>query len=248
MTQMGDKMKNKITLIMFLTMTSALAYTEIKPSVVDSYREEIREILIQNHRGPKKWRHAKEFMFNKLFLEKDEKGYFLKDLYCNKIIRKSVGPTDMPDNLQINAEHTWPQSKFPNRNSTTQKSDLHHLFPTDSKTNSRRGNYPFTEVAENNLGLTACASSKMNYISEARVRGFEPPESHKGNVARALFYFAIRYNAKIPDYEELVLRLWHLTDPVDSEEQRRNDVIETFQGNRNIFVDNPNFSDLIEDF
>ena len=40
----------------------------------------------------------------------------------------------------MNTEHTWPQSKGA---TGAAKSDLHHLFPTDSKANSIRGNHPF---------------------------------------------------------------------------------------------------------
>ena len=36
-----------------------------------------------------------------------------------------------------------------------------------------------------------------------------------------------------------VLLQWHLADPVDAAELARNDVIESFQGNRNPFVDHP---------
>ena len=35
------------------------------------------------------------------------------------------------------------------------------------------------------------------------------------------------------------LLAWHLADPPDAEEVARNSVIQTFQGNRNPFVDHP---------
>jgi endonuclease I len=42
-----------------------------------------------------------------------------------------------------------------------------------------------------------------------------------------------------------VLLLWHAQDPVDSLETFRNDVVFSYQGNRNPFVDNPNWVDCL---
>ena len=75
-----------------------------------------------------------------------------------------------------------------------------------------------------------------------------PPAEHKGNVARALFYFAICYNLSISETEEFYLRQWHLFDPVDAEEIERNDQIEELQGNRNPFIDNPELVSSIRNF
>ena len=38
---------------------------------------------------------------------------------------------------------------------------------------------------------------------------------------------------------------WHLADPVDDEERRRNDIIYSYQQNRNPFIDHPEFVCLI---
>ncbi|RYZ37744.1 MAG: endonuclease I, partial [Myxococcaceae bacterium] len=77
---------------------------------------------------------------------------------------------------------------------------------------------------------------------------FEPPDAHKGNVARALFYFSTVYNKPIPQNEESVLKEWNTLDKVDAAEVKRNDVIETHQQNRNPFVDDPTLSERIADF
>ena len=78
--------------------------------------------------------------------------------------------------------------------------------------------------------------------------GFEPPVEHKGNVARALFYFAVRYDMRIAAHEEFFLRQWNVIDPVDDEEIARNNEIERLQGNRNPFIDDAALVELIEDF
>jgi hypothetical protein len=41
------------------------------------------------------------------------------------------------------------------------------------------------------------------------------------------------------------LLLWHAQDPVDDRERLRNDVVQSFQGNRNPFVDHPEWADCI---
>ena len=45
------------------------------------------------------------------------------------------------------------------------------------------------------------------------------------------------------------MRSWHKSDPVDSDEQERNNMIYTnFQHNRNPFIDHPEWVDQISDF
>ena len=77
---------------------------------------------------------------------------------------------------------------------------------------------------------------------------FEPPQRHKGNVARALFYFSVRYRLAISATQEAHLRAWHRKDPVDESEKNRNDLVQEIQGNRNPFIDFPHLVDSIDDF
>ena len=94
----------------------------------------------------------------------------------------------------------------------------------------------------------------------------------QGDVARALMYLDVRYeggnhgltgasepdlvltddaslvtvtgtNASLAYMGELsVLLAWHAADPVDAREQARNDIIESYQGNRNPFIDHPEWA------
>ncbi|HVG58029.1 MAG TPA: endonuclease, partial [Hyalangium sp.] len=77
---------------------------------------------------------------------------------------------------------------------------------------------------------------------------FEPPDEHKGNVARAMFYFSAEYNKRIPAEEESVLREWNKLDVVDAAELERNRRIAAVQGNENQFVLHSNLADRIQDF
>lgn len=141
----------------------------------------------------------------------------------------------------INAEHTLPQSR--GAEALPAKSDLHHLFPTDAEANRVRAAYPFGVVVQAEWQE---GGAKLGVDEEGRTV-FEPPDEHKGNVARALFYMAAVYGVELPDEEERVLRRWHGDDPVDDDERRRNDLVSSLQGNRNPFVDHHDLIERIDD-
>lgn len=186
---------------------------------------------------------ARKYLYTQLHVQSDSRGKFLKEVYCHREEMVPIGENS------INCEHTWPQSKFSKAfNNELQKSDLHHLYPTDMKANSVRGNYDFAEVVSN-LNLKNCDASKSG---ASEVSGgsnyFEPPSEHKGNVARALFYFSVRYRMAITNDQQAFLRRWNEQDPVDDAEMTRNNEIEKLQGNRNPFIDFPNLAQDISKF
>lgn len=197
---------------------------------------------------------ARVFLMGNYYLVRSGKGYAVHDVYCDKdrestdFRGQAPAPNTVPDNTVVNVEHTWPQSRFTGKFSTeAQKSDLHHLFPTDSKINAVRGNNIFGEVSQETMTFQ-CPCSRFGFGSGGRTKVFEPPTNHKGNVARALFYFTLRYDMSISPAEETVLRKWNREDPVDDEELRRNEEIFKVQGNRNPFVDFPELADSIANF
>ena len=136
---------------------------------------------------------------------------------------------------QMNTEHTWPQSQ--GASAEPMRSDLHHLFITDGGTNSARGNKPLGWVSAPTL--TYAGGSKANSVV------FEPRDVHKGAAARALFYFALRYgdlgttNLSFIGPYEADLREWHALYPPTAIDRARNNDVQTYQQNRNPFVDYP---------
>lgn len=144
------------------------------------------------------------------------------------------------DENKFNCEHTWPQSMGI---SGTSKADLHHLFPSFSTVNSKRGNHPFGEVTGGEIFGT------NNYFSEMKNSVFEPADQHKGNVARAMLYMMVRYDNPsnfIESHDQFnTFKAWDKLDPVDDAERTRNNLIETYQGNRNPFIDCPQFVDAL---
>ena len=196
------------------------------------------------------YKQARKFLFGKLHLQKNRGEYFIKDVYCQKEFGSEfgVGPNKIPNSNHLNCEHTWPQSRFsPKFPSLVQKNDLHHLYPTDSRANSSRSNHIFAIVNGRAVNNT-CQSSRRGMAIGSSLTAFEPPENHRGNVARALFYFSVRYKIQIDPLEESYLREWHRDDPVDSTEIKRNNEIFKIQKNRNPFIDEPLLVDDIRDF
>lgn len=198
---------------------------------------------------------ARLFLMGKYYLVDHGNGeYGVRDVYCNneKTSRdfrgkERPGPNRVPNANIINTEHTWPQSRFGGHDRGYQKADLHHLFPTDSQANSTRGNFNFGEVAQDTKHVN-CVASRFGRATDGTQNIFEPPDNHKGNVARALFYFAVRYQMHINPSEEAYLRKWSKEDPIDEDEMARNQAIFEVQGNRNPFIDVPGLEDLIHDF
>lgn len=193
---------------------------------------------------------ARKIMFGELDTLRDTKGTYVLDVYCGKkFYFKNVDEVSSM-HTEVNIEHTWPQSKFNgNFKKDQQKSDMHHLYLTDSQANSVRGNSPFGFVGdeENRMGGQGCRNSKMGFTIDGN-EVYTPPAPHRGNVARALFYFSMHYNLGISKAEEMILRQWHKIDPVDANELRRHEGIVKHQKVRNPFVDHPELVERISDF
>ncbi len=201
------------------------------------------------------YREARAKLFGHLHLEKSSREYSLVGVYCEKRYFSSdfngqaIGPNRIPDHSVINAEHTWPQSRFTRSfPKTLQKSDLHALFPVTSRVNSTRGNMPFGRVVQS-IDLICNGGARVGYLSSvSNDTYFEVPDSHKGNVARAMFYFSTRYGLSIDPVQEKYLREWHQLDPVDEFEEWRNDEIAKFQKTRNPYIDYQELVAQIDDF
>ena len=155
----------------------------------------------------------------------------------------------------ISAEHVFPQSQ--GAGNEPAKSDMHNLFPVKQTINSARSNSPFDEITDTDsdtwyIEATSQSSTPSTNISGYSERDgsdgslgprFEPRESHKGNTARAMFYFITIYeteaNQAFFDAQKDVLLQWHQDDPVDANEEDLTNWIQTKQGTANPFVLDP---------
>jgi len=183
--------------------------------------------LVNNHHSVG-YREARTEMFG----NHDNFDGYVECVYTGRKLKTDK----IPDHTDMNCEHTWPQSQGA---TGVARTDMHHLFPTDSKSNSIRSSLPFGHVTH---------STWSNGGSRRGNGNFEVRKENRGNTARAKFYFSIRYNRRIGSTEEAALKQWHNEDPVDDAERARNDEIEKTQKNRNPFVDHPEFVGQITDF
>ena len=118
------------------------------------------------------------------------------------------------------------------------EADLHNLFPSRTDVNRDRSSYRFGEVN----GESRRYGGQCDFEVSERYRVAEPEPTKRGDVARAMFYMADRYKSEgliLFKKQALLLQKWHRSDPPSAEEQRRNDIIERLQGNRNRFIDSP---------
>ncbi len=159
-----------------------------------------------------------------------------------------------------NKEHCWPESRGLGNDGPDQV-DVHNLYAAHMGVNALRGNLYFDESNPADPGYRSPAT---NAAPETAMDSdsFEPPPSARGNVARALFYMATRYDGSEPDTNPLAfsddpshtntmgrlntLLLWHALDPPDAAESNRNERIFTrWQRNRNPFIDRPEWVEAI---
>ncbi|MEV6520683.1 endonuclease [Longispora sp. NPDC051575] len=153
-----------------------------------------------------------------------------------------------------NREHVWAKSHGDFGTATGPGTDVHHLRPCDVSVNSTRGNKDF------DTGGSPVGEAPGNYTD---ADSWEPRDADKGDVARMIMYMAVRYegedgwpdlemnqsvtNGSAPFIGKLsVLLRWNLSDPPSAFEKNRNQVIyDSWQGNRNPFIDHPEWAGAI---
>ncbi|GHA68252.1 ribonuclease [Streptomyces tendae] len=172
-------------------------------------------------------------------------------LYSGASRSKSLNGGDTGD---WNREHVWAKSHGDFGTSTGPGTDIHHLRPSDVRVNSVRGNKDF-----DNGGSAVSGGGGSLTDSDS----FEPRDAVKGDVARMIFYMAVRYeggdgfadlevngqvgNGSNPYIGKLsVLKAWNDEDPPDAFEEHRNQVVyDDYQHNRNPFIDHPEWVESI---
>jgi endonuclease I len=182
------------------------------------------------------------------------------DLYTGRsipLLRRDCGYND---NDAWNREHVWAKSHgFPN-DKQHGYTDINHLCAADKSVNGDRSNYDFKMGGNEHDECTGCSL-------DSAAATWEPPDRVKGRIARMLMYMEIRYNGNdesdggMPDLvlvdtstkglkEPTIGYLpdlldWHCKFPVSDTERIRNNKVHSWQGNRNPFIDHPEYVESI---
>ena len=139
-------------------------------------------------------------------------------------------------NRSVNTEHIYPQSYLKKYSNPERPiGDLHHLRYCDSNINSQRSNLPFGK-----------GEKEAKIVSNGKA--WYPSDAYRGDVARMIMYMYLRYNLPwnhVSNQGVSLFLMWNAQDPVSPLELQRNNEIETAQGNRNPFIDNPYLATLI---
>ena len=138
-----------------------------------------------------------------------------------------------------NREHIWTQSKYPNSDT-----DNHNIFACEGQINNVRGSLKFGDVANTDTNRVSVHGHQTDCYKASSL--FEPCDAAKGEVARSVMYGAIYYGYSLSEMLDINLALkWNEEFPVSNREIYRNNTVNDLQGNRNPFVDHPEYARLI---
>lgn len=158
-----------------------------------------------------------------------------------------------------NREHVWPKKggdAYEDQKSNV-GSDAHHLRPVEGTFNSSHNDSQFDEVEEivSNIIAENGTTNYSNLCYESN-GSFMPGVGYRGATARILMYVQTRWgdtyglkfttetNSSNPKLIGNIATLmkWHLEEPVTEEEKLRNEEVYKIQGNRNPFIDHPEYA------
>lgn len=159
-----------------------------------------------------------------------------------------------------NREHSLPKNYFGGQTASPMSSDANFIIPSDYYVNSQRSDYNYGEVGTATKTFTNGTKIGNSITPGYTNTVFEPINEFKGDFARMHLYFITRYESRLPSfyalnkpetpfdgstyqgfktwYIQMLLR-WAAQDPVSQKEIDRNNAVYTFQGNRNPFIDHP---------
>ena len=177
-------------------------------------------------------------------------------IYANRTLAKTAHDTGFGGAAVWNREHTWPKSYGFDTESWPAYTDLHHMRASVASYNNARGNEWFDDCTVSCTSFPVDGSALEN-LSDSD--SWEVWSLKQGDVARGMFYMDVRYAGEASNEPDLQLTdntsliqvgapymgklstilAWHNADAVDTGEEARNDAAYAIQGNRNPFIDHP---------
>lgn len=190
------------------------------------------------------------------------------EFYTHETIMNFVGGVG-----DWNREHVWCQSLSAGLWGTSGGgSDLHHIRPSESGLNSIRGNDKYGEVTGGKEAWSRDTNKNNSRLGGYYIGNttFEPLDNVKGDVARIVMYVYTHYNnasnvngtkesakthgnlpltnvisaSNATEAQNLLIK-WNALDPVDEIERYRNEEVAKIQGNRNPYIDHPEYINAI---
>lgn len=162
--------------------------------------------------------------------------------------------------MRSDAFHVWP---------TDSKVNGWRGNDAFGKINNPQSASPCNSGATNLPCKSKNGTLKGKFVNNSSITVMEPLDEFKGDIARAFFYFATCYEDKMPGFYNSsnsgvkvmfdgsknkvfsdaflgLLVQWHLMDPPSQREKDMNDLVYySFQGNRNPYIDHPEFVSLV---
>ena len=238
------------------------------------FRSELASLIISTHKTNTVYNGSSSLALNNVWPHSDKdmdniNADTMKWFYTGTV----VSANSFGGNAgQTNREHVWAKNGEKTFGKNGQQAgpgaDAHHLRPTEVRLNGTRDNYGFGEVeqisgnivAENgkkDYGSTADELCYLGSVGSSKL--FYPAKGYRGATARILMYMQVRYGDELSLYfvdgvstsdgkgigKISDLFKWHLEEPPTTEEIYRNHAIAEIQGNRNPFIDHPEYAEMI---
>ncbi len=252
-------MKNiTLILVLFLTMQLTAQPTGYYNGTEGKTGEELKAALNDAISGHMEWAY---FYAKNIFIQSDavpDSPGYVYTVYKGSEVDASDNDNWGTGGDYLNREHVWAKSHGQFDTELPTGADVHNLKPSDGSVNIARSNKDFDNCQA--TGTQHDEATGCYYTSTA----WEPRDEVKGDIARIIFYMATRYegengeidlevndqveNSPQPLHGRLsALLQWNEQDPPDAFERNRNNAIFGYQQNRNPFIDNPEWVNMIWD-
>lgn len=231
----------------------SLRYTSLRGESLrgDKFRKELAELITTTHTKYTVYNGDSDLSLNNVFdkTDKNPNGSGMVLFYTGTVVSSF-------SSSGANREHVWPKNGGKAFSAKSEcGSDAHHLRPCDQTLNSSRGSLSYGEVTDSVVKQGGSTSyGNLCYRSDSF---FYPGEGYRGATARILMYVQTRWGNEfnlqfvdgaghsktIGDFKTLMK--WHLEEPPTQEEINRNQAVYEIQGNRNPFIDHPEYAAYI---